>query len=324
MAKLKIALDCNGGDHGLHEVITAAEIIANELPDISVTLYGPASLAEHTPTSMRYIANSGTSSLDNAIKCLSNNRVDAVVSGAHTASHITACKDQLECTSSRAILAAFIPNIDSSTSILLDAGATLHADARQLTEFGVMGLELARCILGITRPTVGILNIGTEHNKGTPAIQQAAQNLRQLSIHLDFDLAGENGFIEANRLLQRPADIIVSDGWSGNLIVKTAEAAFKGLTKAIAQEAHSSYMKQIKGWFASSLLRTTLSPFKPENHNGGLWLGVKKGVVVKSHGNSKAAGIAAAVKLAIRAVKAKCTASVNNALVKANLIMQNH
>jgi glycerol-3-phosphate acyltransferase PlsX len=174
--------------------------------------------------------------------------------------------------------------------VLLDLGANTECDARNLVQFAVMGAAYSRTVLGVARPRVRLLNIGTEEMKGTDQLKDAAQALRDATdLPLQFD-----GFIEGDRLGRGEADVIVTDGFSGNIALKTIEGTAGFLISRPATE----------------LLRHHLDP---NNHNGAVFLGLN-GVVVKSHGGASAQGVANAIGVASKLVKADITRLVSEDL----------
>jgi len=209
----------------------------------------------------------------------------------------------------RPALAALLPTLGDNDLVLLDLGANTECDARNLVQFAVMGAAYARTVMGLQRPRVRLLNIGTEELKGTEELRDAAQALRDaVDLPLQFD-----GFIEGDRLGRGEADVIVTDGFSGNIALKTIEGTARFVADLLRRAFTSSVRSKI-GFLisrpATELLRHHLDP---NNHNGAVFLGLN-GIVVKSHGGASPQGIANAVNVAVKLVEADITRLVTEDL----------
>lgn len=176
---------------------------------------------------------------------------------------------------------------------MLDLGANVDCDSGNLVEFAVMGEMFARVILGIEKPTVGILNIGSEELKGNDAVRQAAAILREDNIHIDF-----RGFVEGDDIAAGTVDVVVTDGFSGNIALKTAE----GLVKLYSSFLHSAFKSSWIAKIGYLLARPALLKVKlrtdPRRYNGAVFLGLN-GIAVKSHGGTDAVGFANAIGVAV-------------------------
>ena len=177
-------------------------------------------------------------------------------------------------------------------SVVLDVGANLEADADQLVEFAVMGESYARAVFGIEKPTVGLLNIGSEDEKGPDAVKFAGELLRTRDIGVDFQ-----GYVEGNDISAGLVDVVVTDGFTGNVALKTAEGTARLVSRYVREALTSSLLSKAGAALASSGLRDLRTKLNPSSVNGGVLLGLN-GVIVKSHGGSDAEGYATAVKLA--------------------------
>jgi glycerol-3-phosphate acyltransferase PlsX len=177
-------------------------------------------------------------------------------------------------------------------SVVLDVGANLDADAEQLVEFAVMGESYARAVFGKEKPTVGLLNIGSEEEKGRDAIKLAAELLRNRDLGIDF-----RGFIEGNDISTGLVDVVVTDGFTGNVALKTAEGTARLVSTYVRAALSSSLLSKAGAALAASGLRELKSKLNPSSVNGGVLLGLN-GVIVKSHGGTDAEGFSTAVKLA--------------------------
>ena len=185
---------------------------------------------------------------------------------------------------------------------MLDLGANTECDAQNLIQFAVMGAAYARTALDLTRPRVALLNIGTEDQKGTEEIRDAAATLKNAT-HLELDF---RGFVEGDRLARGDHDVIVCDGFSGNIALKTAEGTARFVADLLKRAFSSSVRSKI-GFLisrpATELLRDHLDP---NNHNGAVFLGLN-GIVVKSHGGATELGVATAIGAAAKMVRADLT-----------------
>jgi glycerol-3-phosphate acyltransferase PlsX len=186
-------------------------------------------------------------------------------------------------------------------TVVLDCGANVSATAEQLVDFAVMGEAFAHAILGLDRPSVGLLNVGTEEQKGNDAVKGAAEMLRAATndgLPMAF-----HGFIEGNDIAEGTVDVVVTDGFTGNIALKTAEGTAKLVGQFLRRSLKRSLLGQIGAFIASGALNTLRRRLDPRAANGGIFLGLG-GVVVKSHGGTDAIGFASALDMAITMAKA--------------------
>ncbi|MDX2144244.1 MAG: phosphate acyltransferase PlsX [Rhodospirillaceae bacterium] len=176
---------------------------------------------------------------------------------------------------------------------MLDLGANAICDARNLVEFAVMGECFARALLGMERPSIGLLNIGSEDLKGTDTLRQAAQMLRDSPLELEF-----HGFIEGDDIAMGTVDVVVTDGFTGNVALKTAEGTAKLFTEFLKSAIRSSWLAKFGMIFAKPVLSQMMARLDPRKYNGALFVGLN-GVVVKSHGGTDAVGFANAIGVAV-------------------------
>jgi glycerol-3-phosphate acyltransferase PlsX len=178
-------------------------------------------------------------------------------------------------------------------SVVLDVGANAGCDEHQLVDFAVMGEAFARAIFGIDRPTVGLLNIGEEEVKGIESVKRAAQILRASKLPIEF-----HGFVEGDDIGAGVVDVVVTDGFTGNVALKTAEGTAKLIVHWLRSALRRSFFGRVGAMFASGAFRVLRRKLDPRTLNGGVFLGLN-GVVVKSHGGADALGFASAIDLAI-------------------------
>ena len=178
---------------------------------------------------------------------------------------------------------------------MLDLGANADCTPEQLFHFGVMGSALASAIYGMNEPRVGLLNIGEEEIKGNEKVKEAARMLA--SSHLNYI-----GFVEGNHIFSKDVDIVVTDGFVGNVALKTMEGLAKMIGQNIREEFSRNLLTRLAGLIALPVLQALKRRLDPRNHNGASLLGLK-GVVVKSHGISDSVGFASAIRIAILEVQ---------------------
>jgi glycerol-3-phosphate acyltransferase PlsX len=229
-----------------------------------------------------------------AIEAVRDGEAAAVVSAGNTGALMAMSKFVLDTIPgiSRPAIAAIWPTLRSE-SIVLDVGATIGADAEQLIDYAIMGEAMARCLFGIERPTVGLLNIGVEEVKGLEQIKEAGRLLRASSLPIEY-----YGFVEGNDIGNGSVDVVVTEGFNGNIALKTAEGTARQIATYLRQAMERSLITRIGFFLAQSAFRVLKEKMDPRARNGGLFLGLN-GIVVKSHGGTDALGFASAVDLAI-------------------------
>jgi glycerol-3-phosphate acyltransferase PlsX len=318
-APLTIALDAMGGDHAPATVISGAELAAERAPEARFLLYGdeaqikplldqakrlPAARVEllHTAEAVKgddkpsqVLRKGRQTSMALAIDAVRAGQARGVVSAGNTGALMALAKIMLKTQPGidRPAIASFLPTLRGE-SVMLDLGANVQCDAGNLVEFAVMGAEFAHCTLGLPRPTVGLLNVGTEEVKGHEAIREAAQIIRDAK-NLPFDF---HGFIEGNDIARGTVDVVVADGFSGNIALKTAEGTAKLVMQFLVATFKSSWLSRLGYVLARPALRAMRDRIDPQRYNGGVLLGLN-GIVVKSHGAADSGGFANAIGVAI-------------------------
>jgi phosphate acyltransferase len=207
---------------------------------------------------------------------------------------------------SRPAIATIWPTLKGQT-VVLDCGANVTATQEQLVDFAVMGAAFAQVILGLTQPTVGLLNVGSEEQKGNDSVKAAAAILRQSNLPMAF-----HGFVEGDDITKGTVDVVVTDGFTGNIALKTAEGTAKLVSSYLRQALRRSLLGQIGAVLAAGPLNTLRRKLDPRASNGGIFLGLN-GVVVKSHGGTDAVGFASAVDMAIDMAKADINSRITAA-----------
>ncbi len=316
----RIALDAMGGDGGVPLMIAGAALALERNPALLFRLVGDesairAELVAHPALARvstvvhasevisgedkpaQAIRRAKTSSMGIAIADVKAGEADAAVSGGNTGALMAMAKLALRTMSGidRPALAALLPTLGDNDVIMLDLGANTECEARNLIQFAVMGSAYARTVMSLPRPRVRLLNIGTEDLKGTDDLRAAATTLREADhLPLSFD-----GFIEGDRIGSGEADVIVTDGFSGNIALKTIEGTARFITDLL-KRAFTSSLRSKAGFLLSKPAFRLLSVhLDPNNHNGAVFLGLN-GIVVKSHGGANVSGVAQAIGVAAK------------------------
>ncbi|WP_066804990.1 phosphate acyltransferase PlsX [Sphingomonas asaccharolytica] len=318
-----IAIDAMGGDEGLAVMLAGVAEARRRFDGTHFFLVGDeAKIAEGLKNHPNLTANSEIvhapevikgdekpsaalrrakiTSMGVAIDLVKQGRAAAAVSSGNTGALMAMAKVSLRTMKGidRPALAGLMPSLGPNDTVVLDLGANTECDARNLMQFAVMGAAYARTQLDLASPRVALLNIGTEDQKGTEEIRDAAQALRDAT-HLPLTFAG---FIEGDKLSRGDVDVIVCDGFSGNIALKTAEGTARFVADLL-RRAFSSSMRSKIGFLisrpATELLRHHLDP---NNHNGAVFLGLN-GLVVKSHGGANETGVANAIAVAAKSVR---------------------
>jgi phosphate acyltransferase len=336
-----IAIDAMGGDEGVPVMLGGAALARQRHADLKFLLVGDESQIKtaldqhpnlrsaseilHTDEVVagdikpsQALRKSRGSSMGLAINAVKEGHASAAVSAGNTGALMAMSKLALRTMPGidRPALAALLPTLIDTDVVMLDLGANTECDARNLAQFAVMGAAYSRIIYGFDRPRVRLLNIGTEEMKGTESLRDAAQYLRDAtSLALDFQ-----GFVEADKINRGECDVVVCDGFSGNIALKAVEGAARFVTDLL-RRAFTSSIRSKFGFLvskpATELLRHHLDP---NNHNGAVFMGLN-GVVVKSHGSANAKGVANAVEVAARLVEDDITARIAHDLLDINIGM---
>ena len=238
------------------------------------------------------IRRARTTSMGMAINAVKEEKADAALSAGNTGALMAMAKLALRTMPGidRPALAALLPTLGETDVIMLDLGANTECDAQNLVQFAVMGSAYARTVLALARPRVKLLNIGTEELKGTDELKAAAALLREADyLPLRFD-----GFTEGDQLSRGQVDVVVTDGFSGNIALKTAEGTARFVTDLLRRAFKSSLRSKAGFALSRPALNLLKHHLDPNNHNGAVFLGLN-GLVVKSHGSASPKGVANAI-----------------------------
>jgi glycerol-3-phosphate acyltransferase PlsX len=315
-----VSVDAMGGDHGPAIIVAGLAISARNNPDIAFILHGDKAVLDPLVAKRPELAGrcdvrhaddvvtmddkpaqvlrSGkNTSMWSAIDSVRDKEAEVCVSCGNTGALMVLSMMRLKKLPgvNRPAIACYWPSKNpGGFNVMLDVGADVRADELNLMQFALMGVSFARNSLGLARPRVGLLNVGTEEHKGRAEIKAAAELIQDAAEAGDFEFVGN---VEGSDIPSDKIDVVVTDGFTGNVALKTAEGTahmFKGVLKAAFTATPLSRLAAI---FAASSLRRLAARMDPRRVNGGVFLGLT-GTVVKSHGSADATGIAAAVQLA--------------------------
>jgi phosphate acyltransferase len=304
-----------GGDAGPAVVVPGAAIALKRHPGVRFLLFGDAArinphleahpalversrivhtdaVVEMRDKPSQALRRGRSSSLWLSLEAVHKGEADFVVSAGNTGALMAMAK--LVLTTMRGIdrpaIAGQWPTL-RGTCIVLDLGANIGATAGQLTEFAMMGAAMARAILHVERPRVGLLNIGVEEIKGIEEVRQANAWLKESELGIEYC-----GFVEGDQIGQGIADVIVVEGFAGNIALKTAEGTAKQMAAWIREAFSSSSTAKLGALLAQSGLRALRDRMDPRRFNGGPFLGLN-GIAIKSHGGTDAIGFASAIEV---------------------------
>jgi glycerol-3-phosphate acyltransferase PlsX len=311
-----LAIDAMGGDNAPESVLDGLELAAERHPQARFLLLGdearlgallarrkraakacsirhaPEAIAgDMKPTAALRVRGS---SMRLAIDAVAGGEASGVVSAGNTGALMALAKIVLKTLPGidRPALAAIGPSARGDV-VLLDLGASVQCDARNLVDFAVMGDAFGRAVLGLTAPSIGLLNVGSEELKGDDRVKQAAEILRDSHLGAQF-----RGFVEGHDIAAGTVDVVVTDGFTGNVALKTGEGALKLVRDLLRQVFTSSVPARLGYLLARPALDRLREWMDPRRYNGAVLIGLN-GVVVKSHGGTDALGFAHAVDVAM-------------------------
>ncbi|MEK9723085.1 MAG: phosphate acyltransferase PlsX [Rhodospirillaceae bacterium] len=316
--RLTLSVDAMGGDEAPDMVVEGVDFIAAQHPDIRFLLFGDeaklapllerfadarrASEIRHTPHVIKSDDKPATalrggreSSMRLAINAVGTGEAEGVVSAGNTGALMAMAKFVLKTLPGidRPAIATYFPT-QRGESVMLDLGANIECDADNLVQFAVMGEVFARNMLGLEEPSVGILNVGVEDLKGNDAVK-GAHHILQAGTHLPIKFYG---FVEGDDIGRGTVDVIVTDGFTGNVALKTAEGTSKLFGFTLRQALTSSLLAKIGALLAKPALTQLKMKMDPRRYNGAMFLGLN-GICVKSHGGTDAVGFANALQVAL-------------------------
>ncbi|WP_416186671.1 phosphate acyltransferase PlsX [Fulvimarina uroteuthidis] len=307
-----------GGDFGPAVTLAGAALALQRRPDTRFVLFGDedairAVLKDHealrTVASVRHCEMSiamdakpsqalrqgrHKSSMWRTIEAVKTGEADVAVSAGNTGALMAMAKFCLRTMAEieRPAIAAIWPTLRGE-SIVLDVGATIGADAQQLIDFSMMGGAMARALFGLDKPTVGLLNIGVEEVKGQDEVREAGRLLKESNL----DRILYHGFVEGDDLGKGTVDVVVTEGFTGNVALKTAEGTARQIASYLREAMSRTWLSKLGYVLARGAFDRLRDQMDPRKVNGGVFLGLN-GIVIKSHGGTDAEGFAAALDLA--------------------------
>ncbi|MEJ0013049.1 MAG: phosphate acyltransferase PlsX [Bauldia sp.] len=333
-ATVTASLDVMGGDRGAEVVLPGAAIALSRHPDMKFRLFGEkavvlplldrepalkaAATFEHCDVSVKMDDKPSqalrrgrrVSSMWRSIEAVKDGAAGYAVSAGNTGALMAMAKFCLRSPAGidRPAIAGIWPTL-TGKCVVLDCGASIGADADALFEFAVMGAAMARTLLAKRRPTVGLLNIGVEEVKGLEPIRLAGQMLKDAAL-ADLDYVG---FVEADDIGKGRADVVVTEGFAGNIALKAAEGTAKQIAGYIREAMNASLMARIGYLFARGAFRSLRVKLDPNASNGGVFLGLN-GIVIKSHGGTDAEGFASAIEIGYTMARSSIVDEINSDL----------
>ncbi len=338
MTKTVIAIDAMGGDFGPSVTIAGLARTQNERPHASFLLYG-----DETQIKTELKKHKALAAVSEVIHCEMNVPMDAKpsvalrqgrkVSGMWKAIHAVKDGEANACVSAgntgalmamskiilrtlpgieRPAIAAIWPTVRGE-SVVLDVGANIGGTASQYVQFATMGAAYARTVLGIKKPEIGLLNIGTEEMKGTDEVKNAAEILERSELNF-------KGYVEGDGIGRGEVDVVVTDGFTGNIALKTAEGTARQMGEYLRQAMGSTWLTKLGYLFAQSGFAALRARMDPNASNGGMFLGLN-GVVVKSHGGADADGFSTAVEVAIESADADMLGEITRRVEKIQALL---
>jgi glycerol-3-phosphate acyltransferase PlsX len=331
---LIISIDAMGGDHGPRVIIPALDMVIKEARnvDIGFVVHGEGALVaealrDHpkvarvceTRVSTSVIGSDAKpahamrrgkgSSMWNAVESVQGGFASAAVSAGNTGALMAISRLQLRMVGGmdRPALVANWPTARGVTSVL-DVGANIVCDADRLVEFAILGAAFHRAVHGVARPTIGLLNVGVESEKGHDEVRGAHRLLSEAPYDFDY-----RGFVEGDDIAKGAVDVIVTDGFTGNVALKTAEGLARFFRNELRGALTANLSSKIGAFVARNALRSMARRLDPGSVNGGPFLGLK-GIVVKSHGGADAAGFAHAVEMAMDLARSDFTRAIERDL----------
>ena len=328
-----ISIDAMGGDHGPSVVAPAVALALQRLSgrQVRFLLHGDekalnAELARHpaarAASEIRHtdlvigmedkpaqaLRRGKGTSLWNAVEAIRAGEANAAVSAGNTGALMAISKLILRMVSAdldRPAIGAGWPTL-RGVSTVLDVGANVSSDAAQLVEFAIMGAAFHRAVYGAVNPTVGLLNVGSEEQKGHDAVREAGRLLREGGLPIDY-----RGFVEGDDITKGAVDVVVTDGFSGNIALKTAEGVARFVRSLLKDAFTSDLRAKLAAVIAGPALNRVIERLDPASVNGAPLLGLN-GIVVKSHGGAEAKGFANAIVVAADLARSDYSAEIEN------------
>jgi glycerol-3-phosphate acyltransferase PlsX len=334
--KARIALDAMGGDHGPAVVLPGADISLDRHPDIEFQLFGDRAAIEplleklprlkanaklvHTEVSIRMDDKPSqalrygrhNSSMWLAIDAVKKGEADVMVSAGNTGALMAMARFNLKMIEGieRPAIAGLWPTLKGE-SVVLDIGASIGADEQHLINLASMGSAMARVLFDIERPTVGLLNVGVEEVKGLEQVREAGRRLREGNFpHFEYV-----GFVEGDDIGKGTADVVVTEGFAGNIALKTAEGTARQIVQYLKSAMNRTWTARLGYLLARHAFKVVREKMDPRKSNGGVFLGLN-GIVIKSHGGADAEGFACAIDMGYDMFRYGLLAKIGEAMAR--------
>ena len=337
---LVISVDAMGGDRAPDMVVEGVDIAAGRHSNVRFLLHGDqvrlAALLEAWPRAKaasdvvhaeraismdakpsQALRQGRGTSMWNALVAVEEKRAQAAISAGNTGALMAISMMRLRMVEGvhRPALVGSWPTARGFVAVL-DIGANLEADPEQLVEFAVMGEAFHRAVYGGVRPSVGLLNIGEEEQKGHDEVRAAAKLIRESNLDIDF-----KGFVEGDGISGGAADVIVTDGFTGNIALKSGEGTAKLIGNFLRDALKSGPLAMLGAVLAYGALQKLKAKMDPGSVNGGVFLGLN-GLVVKSHGSADGPGYASAINVAVRMAQSHFPEEVTRNLARLNAVVE--
>ncbi len=334
-----VALDAMGGDKAPENVIHGASLAAVEKPDINYRIYGnkdvvPQLIKKYPNLKDKHIfihaddvikdddkpsnalRKGKNSSMYMAINSVKNGESNAIVSSGNTGALMALAKLQLRTLPSidRPAIGGILPT-EKGYCVMLDLGANIYCEAENLFEFAIMGNAFARAVLGVSFPSIGLLNVGSEKNKGNEAVKSALALLQESGVDLNL-----YGFIEGDDIAKGTTDVVVADGFSGNIALKTAEGISKLYNNILKKELKRDPLGMMGGLLSTPAFKRVKAKMDPRVYNGAMLLGLN-GIVIKSHGSTDEIGFANAIRVAAKLVENSINEQITREMISSGHII---
>jgi glycerol-3-phosphate acyltransferase PlsX len=338
---VRIALDAMGGDHGASVVLPGADISLTRHPDIDFLLFGDRAVIDplldklprlkaraqvvHTDVAIRMDDKPSQalrhgrwkSSMWLTLDAIKRGAADAAISAGNTGALMAMARFSLRMIEGieRPALAAIWPTMRGE-SVVLDVGASIGANEEHLINLAAMGSAMARVLFDVERPSVGLLNVGVEEIKGLEAVREAGRILRERH----FPHFAYHGFVEGDDIGKGTVDVVVTEGFAGNIALKTAEGTARQLGQYLRAAMNRTWAARLGYFLAREAFRTLRDKMDPRKANGGVFLGLN-GIVIKSHGGADAEGFASAIDIGYDMVRYGLLAKIGESVerdLKAN------
>ncbi|MBI1172781.1 phosphate acyltransferase PlsX [bacterium] len=320
--RIVISVDAMGGDRGPAAVVAGLVMSAKAMPDADFLLHGDEAeltklMARHADLATRVtirhaprvvtmqdkpsqvMRHGAGTSMWGCIDCVRDGEATVAVSCGNTGALMAVAMIRLRKLAgvNRPAIACLWPSRNpGGYNLMLDAGADIKADAEDLLQYAIMGASYARNGMGMSRPRVGLLNVGTEEHKGSAELKAASDRIAASAAMGDYDYVG---YVEGVDLPSNRVDVIVTDGFTGNVALKTAEGTARLIADFLREAFNATILSKFAALLAMRALNRLRQRMDPRRSNGGVFLGLN-GIVVKSHGSSDATGVAAALDMAYK------------------------